>query len=203
MDMAETMVEDFIEKYKKDMKHTYKKVYKRVKKLNSGGMAKALATIQAGQNGVQPEEEEEYTYWLIGGMFLPDSGNPDECDLKMTDYEIIRRNRDIMMDGHDYLAGFVGGLSTAFKTGIVGNWTEDIEKNANICYVIDGDQVREMILTQFGEFGFSNQNGIQVIVRDGDKMLDTILDEDDIVFTHRDEAEEYLKDKYKKEDNEK
>jgi len=99
-------------------------------------------------------------------------------------------------ESYDYLAKFFNLPQKSRQDGIIGHWTEDIDKNAHVYYIIDGTEIKKFIMCRFDEFNFSNQDGIQYIVQDGNNMADCWLEDGDLLFTDYKEACDYIKERY-------
>lgn len=194
------------------MKYTYRKIYDEIPAYSNPMMSELAAVnsaISKAMNGnksdldsvCQPEMKQIF----IGGTFYPESEDINETDLMLTDYDVVYRNRDYNRAFVNDFMKYLGHVDLP-DAEYIGKWTDDIDNNAHIYYIIDGSTVRKFIMVRHGEMTFTNINGasdIQFIVNIDGKMSDCFLDDGDLLFTDYDEAFNYvieMQNKQKKEE---
>ncbi|WQJ53616.1 MAG: hypothetical protein [Wendovervirus sonii] len=189
------------------MKYTYRKIYEYIP-VSPYPMKQALSAINNAMQGNSFDLKNlnsEVTEIFMGGTFYPESEDINETDLMLTDYDVVYRNRDYNRAFVNDFMKYLGHVDLP-DAEYIGKWTDDIDNNAHIYYIIDGNTVRKFIMVRHGEMTFTNINGasdIQFIVNIDGKMSDCFLDDGDLLFTDYDEAFNYvieMQNKQKKEE---
>lgn len=143
--------------------------------------------------------KQQYKYIPNINFYLPDvktlvssrfESEDSKTELKITDPEIIMRNKDWIQANNDYLAGFFGnGVST--NSGYIGIWSEDLEQNANLYYINVDGKTTEFIISKYNELGFTNDlDGLDYFVHLDGKLMSALIEDGDIIYDNYEEAKQ-------------
>ena len=125
---------------------------------------------------------------LVFSGFVSEDGSIPE----LTDPRIIIRNKDWIQANNDYLASFFGSSPLA-NSGYIGKWSNDINANAKIYYIIDDKDIREFIVSKYNEISFSNDlNGLDYFVNINGNIMRALLEPGDIIFDNYEEAKNQI-----------
>lgn len=124
---------------------------------------------------------------VFSGFISDDNQQP-----KVTNPNIITRNKDWTYANNDYLAGFFGN-SASSNSGYVGKWSEDINDNAEIYYIIDEGVIREFIISKYEEIGLTNDlDGFDYFVNIDGNIMKALLEPGDIIYDNYEEAKDQI-----------
>lgn len=164
---------------------------------NANKMAN-LIFLQANNQPIEDSDKNlsgdiEYTF---GGSFIPCEGTYDEHPLYMTDPAIVWQYKDKQHEAKLELAKYFGGESS-IDDGYIGKWNPEINKHANIYYILMEDGPHEVFLTQYNDMKFvTNVQQAQYVVNINGNMMDCTPEENDFLFDNFEEASKYFKDVY-------
>lgn len=195
------------------MKYIYKKQYKYIMKYTNP--AQIITAIMMGE---QPKPEAE----CVGAAFYP-NGNDKDADyiekhnIELTPVEVFKRNEDQQIKCLDYLSDYMPKSrmikfdgpayatrisSESFNNnpreeGIIGKWTEDLDKNAKLYYYVMGDVILPMFIVMDTELGLTNSDNVLYVIKLNNMMMDCSPDEGDVIFSSEKEAKNYIKNNKK------
>lgn len=129
---------------------------------------------------------------LIGASFVSEDNKTN--NLLLSNNFIIDKNSDKIAKSLQDMSCFFGGSGELRKDlqGYIGKWTDEINKNCNVYYLISDNEIYEIILLKYNNVNFSNLAAIQYIANINGKMMDIIPDINDCLFDNYEEAKIYL-----------
>jgi len=146
------------------MKYTYKKIYEDIPvQVGLDAMRSAINKAMQGDSSTLLDlQNPDVNHVFIGGTFYPESGNLEETDLLLTDYQLVYQNRDYNRAFVNYMMPYVGRVPLQ-DSEYIGKWSDDIDKYGHVYYILDGCTIRKFIMTRSQEMSFTNMNGLSDI----------------------------------------
>lgn len=186
------------------MKFIYKLQHKKIPKKRPGlssVFSMAQMSEQAGIPLDDPFFEDEFIDIVVGGYFFPEDG---KTSINLTSEHLIRNNKDNIHANNLYLQSFLpGDLSNILQStntnypdsNYIGKWSDEIDANAIIYYVIVNNKIKKIIFSKPIEFGtHTDIFGVVNIIEDEGNMVYCTPDEGDVLFDNEKEAKQYIKE---------
>lgn len=172
----------------------------------NGAMKQVFDILNGKADTLDLNEMEEV---VTGGYFIPDD---KKTQVELTSEFLIRENKDKINASKIYLSSYFKAdpseVSYALAnpsqrnpnapdTNYIGKWSDNVEANAKIYYVIVDGQIRKLIFSKPIEFGTQTDVfGVIYIIEDDGNMVYCTPDEGDVMFDNLKEAKKYIKENY-------